>query len=326
MSEVSPTPGSTHCPSCGAAFTGPWCATCGERRLQPALLGLRHYAGEAWSSLTDTDSRLLRSVIALLRRPGALTRAWWIGQRQPFLGPIQVFVLASLLFFLISPFDLFSTPLRFHLHIDFLAHRDSARALVHERVAPELDRETFLRDVVPSPRAPDGSPVRASADDAGPQAAAIARYRNFEDDFDRRTSTLARSLVFVMIPLIAVLSWLLALPLQGPPAPTLHVVYATHFLAATQAISVLIGLLLPPVAVLWVAARFGVAALAYLDIAYSLLFFGLLAVYLVAASRRSLALGRVASLLHGVGLTLGLLWIWNGYRALLFFVVFHSLD
>lgn len=312
-----------HCPSCGTVFTGPWCAQCGERRLDPRLLGLRHYLGEGWSALTDTDGRLLRSLWTLLRRPGALTRAWWIGRRRPYLGPVQVFVLVSVVFFLASPFDLFSTPLRFHLHVDFLAHRDAARDLVHRRIAPELDRTTFMREVAPAPRSAEAGSDPATG---GPHAAALARYRAFEREFDQRTTTLARSLVFVMIPLFAIASWLGACLLRGPRAATLHIVHATHFQAAVQMSSIALGLLLPPPLIVGVLRASGVDAMRRLDLAYSLLFFLVLAIWLGFAARRLFDFGPVRALVYAGLLTAALVWIWSLYRALLFFLVFHWID
>jgi hypothetical protein len=314
---------SRHCPSCGTAFTGPWCAQCGERRLRGDMLGLRHYAGEAWSSLTDTDGRLLRSLRTLLLRPGALTRAWWVGRRRPFLGPVQIFVLASVVFFLLSPFDLFSTPLRFHLHIDFLAHRDVARDMVHQRIAPDLDLATFLREVAPAPR--DAAPDPA-ATAGGPDQAALARYREFEREFDQRTTTLARSLVFVMIPLFALASWLIGALLGGPRAATLHLVHATHFQAAVQMFSIVMGVVLFPPLIVRLLRAAGVEARGWLDVGYSILFFVLLGAYLFFAARRLLDFGRARALAYAGLVTTALIWIWSVYRALLFFVVFHGID
>jgi hypothetical protein len=323
MRDVSPTADASHCPSCGTVFAGAWCAACGERRLRPELLGLRHFAAEAWASLTDTDGRLWRSLWNLLRRPGELTRAWWIGRRRPFLGPIQVFLVASVTFFLLSPFDLFSTPLRFHLHIDFLAHRDVARDLVQRRIAPELDRDTFLREVARAPHRDGAASVTAPA----PQyAEAVARYVDFERDFDQRTSTLARSLVFVMIPLFALASWLLAQVLRGPRSAILHLVHATHLQAAVQVYSILLGVLLPPPFVVWLLRAAGNTAMARLDLIYSLIFFAALALYLFFAARRLFAFGRARALAYAALLVTALLWIWTLYRALLFFVVYYGID
>lgn len=310
---------SARCPSCQAIFVGPWCAQCGERRPRPELRSLSHYLGETWGALTDLDGRVWGSFRGLLLQPGQVTRDWWHGRRRPYLGPVQMFVLASVLFFLFSPFDLFSTPLRYHLHIDFLAHRDLAREQVRQKVVPEITAERFLHAVAPPPRtsAPDPDPALA---------ASVARFDDFERRFDRRTATLARSMVFVMIPLVALASWGLALALHGPAGVVLHLVHATHFLAAVQLISLALGALLPPVAVMWMLGQFGVVDAGNLDVVYSTIFFGALALHLFGAARRAFSFGRLRALLYGSALVAGLLLIWNLYRALLFFLVFALTD
>lgn len=290
--------------------------------MQPGMRGLGHYLGEGWHTLTDLDGRLWKSLWTLLRRPGALTRAWWAGRRRPYLGPIQLFLLISVTFFLLSPFDLFSTPLRFHLHLDFLQHRDAARELVQQRIAPEMDAESFFEDVaVLHPR---GSTLPV-ADPATPLARIQADYANLETAFDERSSVLARSLVFVMVPMLALGSLLLAWLLRAPTAPTLHIVYATHFLAVTQAVALLMGAILHPIWVAKVVRMLQTSPHVALDLVYSVLFFLLLGGYLVLAARTALGLGWRRALPHGLGMTLILLFCWNKYRALLFFLTFYSL-
>lgn len=315
------TPVDSHCPSCGTIFTGPWCAACGERRLGAKLRGLRHYFDEGWQAVSDVDGRLWKSLWTLLRRPGALTQAWWAGRRRPYLGPIQLFLLISVTFFLLSPFDLFSTPLRFHLHLDFFQHKAQARELVHRRLAPDLDPEVFFSEVAML------RPLRASAAPTAPAShpAVQEKFTRFEAAFDQRSSALARSLIFVMIPMLALGSWLLAALLRVPIEPTRHLVHATHFLATTQAIALLMGAVLHPA---WLAKALQAlgAGPQVLDMIYSPLFFLLLGAYLVLAARRvwNLAWGR--ALAHGLGLTLIMLVAWNGYRALLFFLTFYTLE
>ncbi len=290
--------------------------------MQPGMRGLGHYLGEGWHTLTDLDGRLWKSLWTLLRRPGALTRAWWAGRRRPYLGPIQLFLLLSVTFFLLSPFDLFSTPLRFHLHLDFLQHRDAARELVQQRIAPEMDAEAFFEDV--AVLRPRGSTLPV-ADPATPLARIQADYASLETAFDERSSVLARSLVFVMIPMLALGSLLLAWLLRAPTAPTLHFVYATHFLAVTQAVALLMGAILHPIWVAQVVRMLQISPHVALDLVYSVLFFLLLGGYLVLAARTALGLGWRRALPHGLGMTLILLFCWNKYRALLFFLTFYSL-
>jgi hypothetical protein len=90
------------CVTCGTSVATSHCPDCGESRVRPRDLGLRKLTIEAFHSLTDVDSRLIRSIRALLFRPGALTIAYLEGPRKPYIAPFQLFLLANLLFFAVQ--------------------------------------------------------------------------------------------------------------------------------------------------------------------------------------------------------------------------------
>lgn len=100
------------CRNCGAALTGRWCAQCGQRNVGEGERRLGHLLGEALSAATNLDSRFWRSFGALLFRPGRLTRDYVDGRRARWLGPVTLFLLVNLLYFLAPPLTDFS--LSFH--------------------------------------------------------------------------------------------------------------------------------------------------------------------------------------------------------------------
>jgi len=88
------------CLNCGAALTGPYCAACGQRD-DRHLHSLRHFLAEAFEGLTHADSRLWRTLWPLLVRPGFLTREFFAGRRQRYLPPFRLYIVVSLVFFLV---------------------------------------------------------------------------------------------------------------------------------------------------------------------------------------------------------------------------------
>lgn len=99
-------------------------------------LSLRKLAIELFNALTDVDGRLLRSFRLLLLRPGALTAAYVQGSRNPYFGPIQLFLIVNVLFFAcqsLSSQKVFATPLDSHLSGQDWS--ELARALTHDRLA-----------------------------------------------------------------------------------------------------------------------------------------------------------------------------------------------
>jgi len=61
-----------------------------------------HFAGEAFESITHADSRLWRTLGYLLARPGRLTREFFEGKRVRYLPPFRLYLVISLLFFLVA--------------------------------------------------------------------------------------------------------------------------------------------------------------------------------------------------------------------------------
>src|SRR5215469_10963942 len=93
------TTATARCDNCGAAVSGHYCAACGQR-LEAPLQSLWHFTREATEDLTHTDSRLWRTLGALLFRPGYLTREFLAGRRARYLPPVRLYLVISVLFFL----------------------------------------------------------------------------------------------------------------------------------------------------------------------------------------------------------------------------------
>lgn len=90
------------CPTCGAAVAARYCGACGERMLGPRDHSLVAFLGEAFSTLTTLDNRVWRTLRGI-PRPGFLTREYVAGRRRRYLGPLQLFLLFSVVFFVASP-------------------------------------------------------------------------------------------------------------------------------------------------------------------------------------------------------------------------------
>jgi hypothetical protein len=87
--------------NCGAQLADEYCAACGQRH-EPHLHSVGHFMGEAFESITHADSRLWRTLGYLIARPGRLTREFFDGRRVRYLPPFRLYLVISLLFFLIA--------------------------------------------------------------------------------------------------------------------------------------------------------------------------------------------------------------------------------
>ena len=143
------------CPSCQAALTTPFCAACGEQRLEPRDLTLAGLAEKLLHTLTSIDARAARSVTVLLRSPGALTLAWMRGIRKLYVAPFQLFLIANVIFFALQSLTgdaVFSSPLQSHIEKQdwsqlaqsLVAQHLAAAHVSLESYAPVFDRAAVL--------------------------------------------------------------------------------------------------------------------------------------------------------------------------------------
>lgn len=93
--------GATSCANCGALLTGSYCSECGQRHQDQPVHHFRHFISEAVEDLTHADSRLWQTLIALLFRPGFLTREFLDGRRVRYLPPLRLYLVVSVIFFII---------------------------------------------------------------------------------------------------------------------------------------------------------------------------------------------------------------------------------
>src|SRR6266404_1297231 len=87
------------CENCGAAVAQRYCGACGQRR-EPPVHSLWHFTQVATEDLTHADSRLWRTLAALLFKPGYLTAQFLAGRRASYLPPVRLYLVLSVLFFI----------------------------------------------------------------------------------------------------------------------------------------------------------------------------------------------------------------------------------
>jgi len=91
------------CKNCGAALLGRFCVNCSQAAdvHVPTTKELLH---ELLEGLTHSDSRLWRTLTTLWFRPGKLTEEFVAGRRVAYLPPFRLYLIVSILFFLLASF------------------------------------------------------------------------------------------------------------------------------------------------------------------------------------------------------------------------------
>ena len=102
------------CGNCGTSLAGEYCHTCGARQFAARDLSLRHFASEAVQEFTNLEhSKLLRTLVALLFRPGLLTKEYFSARRQCYIRPLTlclaIFALSLFVFAAEGPVTMFDS-------------------------------------------------------------------------------------------------------------------------------------------------------------------------------------------------------------------------
>ena len=99
-----PPESSPGCLNCGSQLRGQYCAACGQRS-RSRLISLWELISDAFGDLFEIDSRLWQTLIPLLTRPGSLTHDYLQGRRARYMPPFRMYLVLSLLFFVVAFFD-----------------------------------------------------------------------------------------------------------------------------------------------------------------------------------------------------------------------------
>jgi hypothetical protein len=94
----------TDCLNCGAHLRGQYCGHCGQRS-QNRLISLWELIRDAFGDLFELDSRLWNTLVPLMIRPGLLTHDYLQGRRARYMPPFRMYLVLSVLFFLVAFFD-----------------------------------------------------------------------------------------------------------------------------------------------------------------------------------------------------------------------------
>lgn len=110
------------CPACDVEFKGRFCHNCGEKRITANDFNVRQYARLVAEHFSTFDSKLLRSVKLLLLKPGFLTVEYTLGRQLMYMKPLQLFLVANLVFFFFfGENDAFAPKLKYIYNSDLLS-------------------------------------------------------------------------------------------------------------------------------------------------------------------------------------------------------------
>jgi hypothetical protein len=89
-----------NCENCGAPMAGPFCAQCGQHAVDYRR-SIRYVVLDILDSFLSWDSKFFATIGWLIVRPWHLTNEFLAGRRVPYVHPLRVYLLASIVFFFV---------------------------------------------------------------------------------------------------------------------------------------------------------------------------------------------------------------------------------
>lgn len=94
------------CLNCGTRLESEdlFCPHCGQKYLERQDLSFRHLIGESFLDYFHFDSKFFRTIFPLIFKPGQLTLEFIQGKRKTYVSPFRLFLVISIIYFLLLPF------------------------------------------------------------------------------------------------------------------------------------------------------------------------------------------------------------------------------
>jgi hypothetical protein len=194
------------CANCGAKPKGDYCHKCGEKYLKRSDFALSKFLKDAFRSFTHLDSKLFRSLFLLMFKPGFLTAEYLKGKRKPYLKPLALFLIINALYFFTISYNgmrTYETPLH-------LQKQNPYQSIVVRMTEHRLKNAN----------APE--------------------IKTFEIAFNERNHSLSKSMLLLLVPLLAIALALIYFRKQRYFGE--HLITALHFFALMLILNMILGI------------------------------------------------------------------------------------
>ena len=91
------------CPNCTTVLIGEHCHSCGQKKIHPNEFSLKRFIANVAGDITDIESsKIVKTLVAMLTRPGLLATEYLAGRRGNYIGPVKLYLTFSALYFLFA--------------------------------------------------------------------------------------------------------------------------------------------------------------------------------------------------------------------------------
>jgi hypothetical protein len=264
------------CKNCGHSFKGKFCNNCGEKVYTEKDKSVRHLFEEAFHFVTHFEGNFFNTLKAIFTKPGQLSDDYCHGIRKKYFKPLSFFLLLVIIYLLFPVFEGLNMKLRYH-EVHGL-YGNYAKATVQRIMAERHLTEEQLADA-----------------------------------FHHAGERTSKFLLFILIPILALASALIAFKKRRP--------YYDHFIFSVELLSffLLWGFLIVPVLFMLLYWIFGIGIGS--EEITSVIIFSMFLLYITLASRRFFKSGWGFSIFYAIIFSLSLIILLEYiYKMILFYI------
>lgn len=204
------TPNSHTCITCGTLLQGKFCSNCGEKKIDAKKdFAISKFTEQVIDGFTHFDTKIINTFHALFFKPGLLTANYIKGIRVKFMKPVQLFIVAGVLFYLFI-----SDSGSFYADFEQLQY-----AYEQKGFSPDNPFKYNLNNVLVK-KARNKLTATATVEEIKAKANDLYA-RGIE-----KTAARSKTFLFIMLPFWALFAWLLFYRKQSFYVP--HVIFAAH--------------------------------------------------------------------------------------------------
>ncbi len=90
-------------PNCGGELAAEYCHKCGQKKIHRHEFSIKHFMAYLVDECTDLESnKIVKTLSALLFRPGRLTAEYLVGRKGNHINPIRLYLTFSAIYFLFA--------------------------------------------------------------------------------------------------------------------------------------------------------------------------------------------------------------------------------
>lgn len=177
------------CKNCGNNFQGKYCNNCGEKIYSVGDKTLKNLLSEAFHFLTHFEGTLFTTLKTIIKKPGKLSLDYCNGERKKYYKPLSFFLLIVILYLIFPFFEGLNMKLQYHKNNDLYGNYASRKI-----------QEVMTQKNI--------------------------SHLELEQAFHKVSEKASKFLLFIIIPFLAIVSWLLGFKKRK--------LYYDHFIFATE--------------------------------------------------------------------------------------------